>query len=147
MDFKNAIPGRDKKFAADPRHSRRKSIYPEAVGLLGFLILWICFLSGTVWAEKISEETNRKLMGLRIPFILNQGQMDERVRFYARTFSGQVYVTEQQAIVYALPTTKDQKSERQVLVEEVMDRLPGERDQGGRAGRGQGELFQRQGPV
>ena len=38
-----------------------------------------------------------------MPFIANNGQMDEQVRFYAKTFGGTVFVTKEGEIVYALP--------------------------------------------
>ena len=55
---------------------------------------------------------------------MNQGQMDRQVRFYAKTFSGTVYVTDQGKMVYELPTSKDRKNQGWVLVEEALDRLP-----------------------
>ena len=122
--------GHDAKFKVVYPFYREKSIYPKAFGLLSFLILVLVFLLGTAWAEKVSEETYQKLRNLRIPFITNQGQMDEQVRFYARTFSGTVYVTEEGKVVYELPTTKDKKDRRWVLVEEVLDGLPGKEIQG-----------------
>jgi hypothetical protein len=39
----------------------------------------------------------------RIPFVVNRGQVDPRVAFYAHTFAGTVYATRQGEIVYALP--------------------------------------------
>ena len=40
---------------------------------------------------------------LQMPFIANEGQSDERVAFYARTFGGTVFVTKNRDIVYSLP--------------------------------------------
>ena len=48
-------------------------------------------------------EALSKLSKLHIPFILNQGQVDERVKYYARTFGGTVFVTEAGEILYSLP--------------------------------------------
>ena len=42
-----------------------------------------------------------------MPFIANNGQMDEQVRFYAKTFGGTVFVTKDGEIVYALPDGRD----------------------------------------
>jgi hypothetical protein len=50
------------------------------------------------------EKTKR----LHIPFIANEGQMDERVAFYARTFGGTVFVTKDGQIVYSLPKAKEE---------------------------------------
>ncbi len=38
-----------------------------------------------------------------IPFIVNRGQVDERVAFYARTFAGTVFATRSGDLVYGLP--------------------------------------------
>ena len=40
---------------------------------------------------------------IHVPFIANQGQVDEQVAFYANTFGGMVYVTKKGEIVYSLP--------------------------------------------
>jgi hypothetical protein len=93
-------------------------------GLLGSLILLMGLWLGTALANKIPEETNQKIKGVRVPFIMNQGQMDQQVRFFAKSFSGTVYVTNQGQIVYELPTGKDRKNQRWVLIEEALDRLP-----------------------
>ncbi|HJW86585.1 MAG TPA: hypothetical protein VJ440_08125, partial [Candidatus Brocadiaceae bacterium] len=42
-----------------------------------------------------------------MPFIANNGQMDEQVRFYAKTFGGTVFVTKEGEIVYSLPSGRD----------------------------------------
>ncbi|MDR4508141.1 MAG: hypothetical protein MRJ65_07890 [Candidatus Brocadiaceae bacterium] len=39
---------------------------------------------------------------LRIPFIANEGQSGEQVKFYAKTFGGTVFVTKDGEIVYTL---------------------------------------------
>ncbi|MBF8277300.1 MAG: hypothetical protein HW390_2373, partial [Candidatus Brocadiaceae bacterium] len=49
------------------------------------------------------EEFIQKTQTLRMPFIANNGQMDEQVRFYAKTFGGTVFVTKEGEIVYSLP--------------------------------------------
>ena len=48
-------------------------------------------------------EVIQKMKGLHVPFMANDGQMDERVSFYARTFGGTVFVTKDGEIVYSLP--------------------------------------------
>lgn len=50
-------------------------------------------------------EFARKTKKLQIPFVANNGQVDERVRFYAKTFGGTVFVTKDGEIVYAMPHT------------------------------------------
>jgi len=49
------------------------------------------------------EEVIQEIQGLQAPFIANNGQVDEGVCFYAKTFGGMVFVTKDGAIVYSLP--------------------------------------------
>ena len=44
----------------------------------------------------------QRVQRLQMPFIANEGQADERVRFYANTFGGTVFVTKEGEIVYSL---------------------------------------------
>ncbi len=56
----------------------------------------------------------KKISGLQIPFIENQGQIkDKSVRFYANTFAGTVFVTEKGEIVYSLIKKEDSKKKIQ----------------------------------
>ena len=45
------------------------------------------------------------LGNLRIPFIPNEGQMDDSIKFYAKTFMGTVSVTERGDLVYSAPSS------------------------------------------
>ena len=56
------------------------------------------FLSPQSKAEVI-----QKTKKLQMPFIANNGQTNERVKFYANTFGGTVFVTKDGEIVYSLP--------------------------------------------
>ena len=49
------------------------------------------------------SEIIQNIRGVNIPFIANNGQTDEQVKFYANTFGGTVFVTNDGAIVYSLP--------------------------------------------
>ena len=51
-------------------------------------------------------EVIQKTAKLQMPFIANNGQTNERVKFYANTFGGTVFVTEDGEIVYALPASR-----------------------------------------
>jgi hypothetical protein len=53
------------------------------------------------------EELITKTKTLQMPFIANNGQVDEQVAFYAKTFGGTVFVTKEGEIVYALPSGRD----------------------------------------
>ena len=62
--------------------------------------------STTIGGQQLDKaEFARKTKKLQIPFIANNGQVDEQVRFYAKTFGGTVFVTKDGEIVYALPHT------------------------------------------
>jgi hypothetical protein len=45
----------------------------------------------------------QKAVKLQIPFIENQGQVAEEVRFYAKTFGGTLFVTKNGEMIYAFP--------------------------------------------
>jgi len=45
----------------------------------------------------------KKAFGIRLPFIANEGQINEDTSFYARTFGGTVFITRKGEIVYSLP--------------------------------------------
>jgi hypothetical protein len=63
------------------------------------------------------EEVIQEIQKLQAPFIANNGQIDEGVRFYAKTFGGTVFVTKDGEIVYSLPKGKlgSEGSERNVV--------------------------------
>ena len=54
-------------------------------------------------------ETLSRVQKVSIPFIPNQGQMDKRVKFYANTFGGTVFVTEKGEIIYSLPKIEQER--------------------------------------
>jgi len=48
-------------------------------------------------AQKIKPQTN----ALQLPFIVNKGQIDSKVKYYARTFNGSLFVTQDGELVYS----------------------------------------------
>lgn len=48
----------------------------------------------------------QKTQKLYLPFMVNAGQVDERVKFYANTFMGTVFITDNGEIVYSLRNPK-----------------------------------------
>src|SRR3989339_859566 len=74
---------------------------------LGNTLLFAQSGTGSPSKEDIMQKTRK----LRIPFIANEGQTDERVAFYANTFGGSVFVTKDGEIVYALPKSSDVEDE------------------------------------
>ena len=83
------------------------------ISLTGFLFLVMIF--PTVASADVDKgAVMKKVSGLQMPFIENQGQVgDGSVRFYANTFAGTVYVTDRGEIVYSLvkrePAAKNMK--------------------------------------
>ena len=69
--------------------------------------------------KPLMKDVALEVQKLQMPFIANNGQVDERVLFYAQTFSGTVFVTKDGEIVYALP---DNSSELGVQSLESDDR-------------------------
>jgi len=58
----------------------------------------------TIPAGEGKKEILEKASGIQIPFIANEGQIqNESVRFYARTFGGTLNVTKEGELVYFLP--------------------------------------------
>lgn len=66
------------------------------------LALGVVLVSSTASGEiSVGQETRAKerLSGLQIPFIANAGQTDPAVAYYAQTFAGTVFITEDGRIV------------------------------------------------
>ncbi|MBF8276211.1 MAG: hypothetical protein HW390_1284 [Candidatus Brocadiaceae bacterium] len=99
---------------------KRFSIFKYGKVLFLFVLMSACFASsltaGQVGqaslpditetsgvASPTKEELITKTKTLQMPFIANNGQVDEQVRFYAKTFGGTVFVTKDGEIVYSLP--------------------------------------------
>jgi hypothetical protein len=61
-------------------------------------------------AQINKEEFVKKTQKLQMPFIANNGQLDETVKFYAKTFAGSVFVTKDGEIVYSLPKIEESPS-------------------------------------
>ncbi|WKZ20699.1 MAG: SBBP repeat-containing protein [Candidatus Brocadiaceae baterium WH-1] len=69
----------------------------------------IVFSVSALWAAQVGTgkpskaDVMQRTKKLQMPFIVNEGQTDERVAFYANTFGGTVFVTKEGEIVYSLP--------------------------------------------
>ena len=63
--------------------------------------LAVLFSASPGWAVP-TEDARAQLAALRVPFIVNQGQVDPRVAYYAPMFAGTLFVTGQGELVYAL---------------------------------------------
>ena len=71
-------------------------------------------LSSTIATPKIAS----KLANIHIPFIANDGQINRDVMFYAKTFSGTVFVTKDAEIVYDLPYNKNGETTASIFLRE-----------------------------
>ena len=56
----------------------------------------------TLHSAPTDAAVRTQLAGLRVPFIANEGQVDGQVAYYAPTFAGTLFVTQQGELVYAL---------------------------------------------
>jgi len=93
------------------------SVAAFAVSLVFFIAFaaqdsphWTVGPPDSVSPDVLMDESAVKsaMADLHIPFLANQGRVDDRVEFYARTFGGMVFVTADGDIVYNLPCN-DQK--------------------------------------
>ncbi|UJS17530.1 MAG: SBBP repeat-containing protein [Candidatus Jettenia sp.] len=83
---------------------RSVKFFGLSVVLLFALSLTGGHVSGEDTARKLTqEEFTRKTQRLQLPFIINEGQTDTRISFYAHTFGGTVFVTKTGEIIYSLP--------------------------------------------
>ena len=55
------------------------------------------------WAAPGDAKVRAQLSELRLPFIANQGQVDARVAYYAPTFAGTLFVTQEGSWSTACP--------------------------------------------
>src|SRR3990167_5109349 len=87
------------------------------LSFIAFLLLFTPVLTANEPATKpTSQEFALKTVRLQMPFIANNGQMDEQVKFYAKTFGGTVFVTKEGEIVYALPGSRPEDVSSQLKV-------------------------------
>lgn len=85
---------------------RKPGSHSRFPGLWYFFLGLLAFQGAVVLASPKhggEPQVSRKLIHSSVPFITNQGQTDERVRFYAGVDGGTVYVTRTGEIVYDLP--------------------------------------------
>ncbi|MGA7964567.1 MAG: hypothetical protein WCB49_01465, partial [Gammaproteobacteria bacterium] len=61
-------------------------------------------------AAQLTRGERARLANLAVPFIVNRGQLDRRVAFYAPTFAGTAFITHAGALVLSLPPQSGQKS-------------------------------------
>ncbi len=105
---------------------KEKKTLIAVAGILLIAFLPVLALANAKGMEGVDKEAlMKKVSGLQMPFIENQGQIkDKSVRFYANTFAGTVYVTDKCEIVYSL-----QKTEQGTESMEQRQKIDGFRDQ------------------
>jgi hypothetical protein len=90
-----------------------KLTFASVIFSIFFIHLFLCPSIGRAKDSTEStldnSKTLTKIQKLSVPFILNQGQVDKRVKFYANTFGGTVFVTEGGEIVYSLPKVDQER--------------------------------------
>ncbi|TLD41041.1 MAG: Cell surface protein [Candidatus Jettenia ecosi] len=81
--------------------------------IIPIILLQVVLFSKILFAEqegtrKLSKgEVIQKVQKFHVPFIANNGQIDDRVKFYANTFCGTVFVTREGEIIYSLTEVRD----------------------------------------
>jgi len=68
------------------------------------------------------KDVHQRLATMQIPFVANQGQTDARVKFYAQTFGGTVFVTTEGELVYALVQRDGKEPAKSVVLTEELNR-------------------------
>src|SRR3989338_260746 len=87
------------------------------LSFIAFILLFTPVLTANEPATKpTNQEFKQKTAKLHMPFIANNGQVDEQVKFYAKTFGGTVFVTKEGEIVYALPGSRPEDASSQLIV-------------------------------
>ena len=76
---------------------------PAVILLAVFLVPSLLTSQSAVMDKPSKEDVAHKMQSIQIPFVANNGQVDDRVKFYAKTFGGTVFVTKEGEIVYSLP--------------------------------------------
>ncbi|MGH6692984.1 MAG: hypothetical protein ACREF4_20135, partial [Gammaproteobacteria bacterium] len=75
--------------------------------LANAVVVLVLLVPACVWAAPGDANVHAPLSRLSLPFIANQGQVDARVAYYARTFAGTLFVTRRGELVYGLPAPLD----------------------------------------
>ena len=87
-----------------------------------FLVIVLTFSSSQSSAVILKDNSSSKIASqiakLNVPFISNAGQADAKVSFYARTYNGTVFVTEDGEIVYSLMKIVDESTATRLALKE-----------------------------
>ena len=86
------------------------------------LVIWIGLSLSFALQLQQKDKALKAIKGIRIPFIENKGQIDNRVTFYAKTFGGTVFVTKEGKLVYNLLRFEGEKLNGGVAFVELLER-------------------------
>ncbi|MCK4818611.1 hypothetical protein KA005_22765, partial [bacterium] len=104
------------------KHARHGSL--GIVLRIGVLTtLFLVSLAGAQSVDGFSKnraEMMQQVAKLNIPFITNQGQIDERVKYYAKIFGGTVFITKNGEIFYSLPKAEEKKTVKGLSLKEEL---------------------------
>ncbi|MGD8306112.1 MAG: SBBP repeat-containing protein [Ignavibacteria bacterium] len=94
----------------------------------GVIIAVIIFLTGHFiievnYTNKFTPLKESGISKIQIPFVSNEGQLGEEVKFYAQTFGGSVFVTEDGEIVYSFSSSGKTDSGNGLVVKEKIRHL------------------------
>ena len=65
-----------------------------------------------------SNEFN-KSKNLNVPFIFNEGQINNNVKYYAKTFAGSMFITDEGHMYYSMPIIKGEQIYRTYHLKKV----------------------------
>ena len=84
---------------------KKKSYYFLLILTLSVLTIWCNAYASTLDGDKVQGKTEimKRVFGIQIPFIANEGQIHKDASFYAKTFGGTLYVTGKGEMLYSLP--------------------------------------------
>ncbi|MEW6002757.1 MAG: hypothetical protein AB1638_08955 [Nitrospirota bacterium] len=87
--------------------------------LIGLILFWaLPSFAGVDVNESEKLRITSHIAKLGIPFVTNEGQTDEKVRFYARIFGGTVFITKDGETVYSLLKIEDEKTTKRLALRE-----------------------------
>ena len=89
----------------------KKIRFSALVFSLVFVAFFLTSASDEDFAIESAQVFQNEANSIQIPFIENKGQLEDgSLKYYAQTFSGTVFVTEDGQIVYSLPYIEDSES-------------------------------------
>jgi len=113
MEDPSSSPEQDGDPDSSPRSKIGSKLSPPRLLLLAVLLLLPHASKADAFlnAPKPPNATplQKKIGNLHIPFIENQGQMNDAIAFYAPVFGGTLFVTHENELVYSLSKTEGEK--------------------------------------